>query len=103
MGKQVSDELPDVTYWLALQIAKNEHVIDLDSAYQGSAELDVLYQLLTSKAQLYWWRHYGIELSPVMVNNAFFRAVAMLHERRLEFNRSRHSADTGWVKELLHL
>lgn len=103
MGMQMSEQLPDVTYWLALQIAKNEQVIDLDSVYQGSVELDFLYQLLTSKAQLHWWSSYGIELNPVTVNNAFFRAIALLHERNLEFARSRNSNETAWVKDLLHL
>lgn len=103
MGMQMSEQLPDVTYWLALQIAKNEPVIDLDSVYQGSVELDFLYQLLTSKAQNHWWNMYGVELSPVTVNNAFFRAIALLHERNLEFKRARTTSETEWVKELLHL
>ncbi len=103
MATQKSDQLPDVTYWLALQIANSDPAVDLDSACQGSVELDVLYQLLTSKAQLHWRCSYGIELSLVTVNNAFFRAIAMLRDRHAEFARLRRGSETGWVKELLHL
>lgn len=103
MGTKTSDQLTDVTYWLVLQLANNEQVIDLNSAYKGSTELDVLYQILTSKATLYWWKNYNIELSLVTVNNAFFRAIAILHDRNIEFDRTRKGAATEWVKELLHL
>ncbi|SBS34372.1 hypothetical protein MSP8887_02945 [Marinomonas spartinae] len=103
MGMQMSEQLPDVTYWLALEISKNDQMINLDKVYQGSVELDYLYQLLTSKAQQHWWQTYGVQLNPVIVNNAFFRAVALLHERHLEFSRLRKGAETQWVKELLHL
>lgn len=103
MGMQMSEQLPDVTYWLALEISKNEQLIDLDRVYQGSAELDYLYQLLTSKAKMHWWNHYGVQLNPVVINNAFFRAVALLHDRHLEFSRARNGQETIWVKELLHI
>ena len=102
MGAQMGEQLPDLTYWLALEIAKNEPVVDFNMIYQGSLELDFLYQLLTSKAQRHWWNTYGVELNPVTINNAFFRAVAMLHQRNVEFSQSRNAAETLWVKELLH-
>jgi hypothetical protein len=102
MGVYKSETLPDVTYWLALEIAKVDPIVDLDVMYKGSLELDFLYQLLTSKVQLHWWRVYGVQLSPVIINNAFFRAVAMLHNRNIEFTRSRDSNETMWVKELLN-
>ncbi|KZN12365.1 hypothetical protein [Marinomonas sp. TW1] len=101
MSSQKSETLPDVTYWLALEIAKVDPVVNLDVMYRGSMELDYLYQVLTSKAQHYWWQEHGVKLSPVMVNNAFFRAIAMLHHRHLEFDRSRQTEETAWVKELL--
>ena len=101
MGIHKSETLPDVTYWLALEIAKVDPVVDLDVMYKGSLELDFLYQLLTCKVQQHWWQAYGIQLSPVIVNNAFFRAVAMLHNRNIEFSRSRNTDETVWVRELL--
>ncbi|TYL47716.1 hypothetical protein [Marinomonas sp. IMCC 4694] len=101
MSIQKSETLPDVTYWLALQIAKVDPVVDLDVMYKGSLELDFLYQLLTCKAQQHWWRNYAVALSPVVVNNAFFRAVALLHNRNIEFNRSRNTDETVWVRDLL--
>ncbi|MGO2355178.1 MAG: hypothetical protein ACTH58_10640 [Marinomonas foliarum] len=102
MSIHKSETLPDVTYWLALEIAKVDPVVDLDAMYKGSLELDFLYQLLTCKAQQYWWQEYGIQLSPVIVNNAFFRAIAMLHNRNIEFTRSRNREETVWVRELLN-
>lgn len=99
----MTDKLADVTHWLALEIAKCEPAVNLDEIYQGSLELDYLYQILTSKAQLNWRALYHEELTPVLVNNAFFRAIAMLYERELEFARSRNTAETVWVKDLLHL
>ncbi|MFQ3186675.1 MAG: hypothetical protein ACI8Q3_001712 [Marinomonas primoryensis] len=101
MGVHKSETLPDVTYWLGLEIAKVDPVVDLDVMYKGSLELDFLYQLLTSKAQQHWSRVYGIQLSPIIINNAFFRAISMLHNRNIEFTRSRNSKETMWVKELL--
>ncbi|NVK73171.1 hypothetical protein C0J08_10410 [Marinomonas sp. CT5] len=103
MSVHKSETLPDVTYWLALEIAKVDPVVDLDVMYKGSLELDFIYQLLTTKAQQHWWQHHGVQLSPVIVNNAFFRAIAMLHNRSVEFNRSRNLDETVWVRELLHL
>ncbi|RDL46222.1 hypothetical protein DN730_02930 [Marinomonas piezotolerans] len=103
MSTQTNDLLPDVTYWLTLQISKSEPGIDLEQVYQGTVELDYLYQVLTSKAQQHWWSNYGVELSPVTVNNAFFRAIAVLHDRNIEYQRSRNRAETDWVRELLHL
>jgi hypothetical protein len=101
MGIHKSEILPDVTYWLALEIAKVDPVVDLDVMYKGSLELDFLYQLLTCKVQQHWWKAYGVQLSSVIVNNAFFRAVAMLHNRHIEFSRSRNADETLWVRELL--
>ncbi|MCO4784737.1 hypothetical protein [Marinomonas atlantica] len=103
MGTQMNDLLPDVTYWLTLQIARSDPGIDLEQVYQGTVELDYLYQVLTSKAQQHWWSEYGIELSPVTVNNAFFRAIAVLHDRNIEYKRSKNRSETDWVRELLHL
>ncbi len=85
------------------QISKSDPPVNLDEIYQGSVELDYLYQTLTNKAQHHWWTENGIELSPMLVNNAFFRAVASLYERNLEFSRSRNCKETDWVKGLLHL
>ncbi|WP_233402880.1 hypothetical protein [Marinomonas transparens] len=99
----MSEELSDLTYWLALEIAKHDPIVDFNVIYEGSLELDFLYQLLTSKAQRYWWDTFGVELNPVTINNAFFRAIAMLHQRNVEFSQSRNVAETEWVKELLHL
>ena len=99
----MKDQLADVTYWLALQISKSDPAVNLDEIYQGSVELDYLYQTLTNKAQHHWWTENGVELSPMLVNNAFFRAVASLYERNLEFSRSRNCKETDWVKGLLHL
>ncbi|GAB3475553.1 hypothetical protein [Marinomonas epiphytica] len=95
--------LPDVTYWIALEISKKNYQVNLDYVYQGSIELDYLYQLLTSQAILHWRNNYGVELGPVTVNNAFFKAVGILNERDLEFRRSRVESETSWVKDLLHL
>ncbi len=101
MGMHKSETLPDVTYWLALEIAKVDPVVDFEAMHKGSLELDFLYQLLTAKVQQHWWQQHGIKLNPVVVNNAFFRAVAMLHNRNIEFCRSRNAEETVWVKELL--
>jgi len=70
MGVHKSETLPDVTYWLALEIAKVDPIVDLDVIYKGSLELDILYQLLTSKAQQHWLHMYGVQLSPIIINNA---------------------------------
>ena len=45
MSTNMNDLLPDVTYWLTLQIAKSEPGIDLEQVYQGTVELDYLYQV----------------------------------------------------------
>ncbi|TDP00008.1 hypothetical protein [Marinomonas balearica] len=103
MSKHTTEQLPEVTYWLALQIAKSKPSIDLEKVYEGTIELDYLYQVLTNKAQQHWWSSFGVELNPVTVNNAFFRAIAILHDRNLEYKRSRGGKETVWVKELLHL
>ncbi|MGR0279681.1 hypothetical protein ACUM5Y_11630 [Marinomonas dokdonensis] len=103
MGIVNRDKLSDVTYWMALEISKSQYVVDLDSIYRGSLELDYLYQLLTTKATLYWRQQHAIELTPVMVNNAFFRAIGILQERQTEYERSRNKQETNWVKALLHL
>ena len=103
LGELMRDQLADVTYWLAMQVAKSDPAVNLDEIYQGSLELDYLYQILTSRAQYHWRHQYNVELTPVLVNNAFFRAIALLYERNLDFARSRNSTETGWVKELLHL
>lgn len=99
----MSDQLVDVSYWLILQISQKEPAVDLNKIYQGSIELDHLYQILTTKAQHYWWVHYDIELSAVSLNNAFFRALSFLHDRHVEYARLRSTKETIWVKELLHL
>lgn len=103
MGIVNNDKLSDVTYWMALEISKSHYVVDLDAIYRGSLELDYLYQLLTTKATQHWRQVYGVELTPVMVNNAFFRAVGILQDRQTEFERSRNKRETNWVKALLHL
>ena len=103
MGIVNGDKLSDVTYWMALEISKSQYVVDLDSIYRGSLELDYLYQLLTTKATLHWRQKHSIELTPVMVNNAFFRAIGILQERQTEYERSRNKKETNWVKALLHL
>ena len=102
MDMHKGENLPDVTYWLTLEIAKVDPVVDLDVMYKGSLELDFLYQLLTCKAQQYWWRVYHVKLSPVVINNAFFQAISSQHNRNIEFIRSRNTKETIWVKELLH-
>ncbi|MFT2111614.1 hypothetical protein [Marinomonas sp. 2405UD68-3] len=99
----MKDKLADVTYWLAMEIAKNDPPVNLDEIYQGSLELDYLYQVLTNKAQGYWQSAHSEELTPVLVNNAFFRAIALLYDRNLEYERSRNAKETIWVKDLLHL
>ena len=99
----MKDQLADVTYWLALQIAKCDPPVNLDEIYQGSLELDYLYQILTTKACNHWRSQFHIELTPVTINNAFFRAIALLYERNLEYARSRNGAETVWVRDLLHL
>lgn len=101
MGIHKSETLPDVTYWLALEIAKVDPVVDLETMHKGSLELDFLYQLLTAKAEQHWWKKFGVRLNPIVVNNAFFRAVAMLHNRNVEFARSRNAEETVWVRDLL--
>jgi len=99
----MNDQLADVSYWLTLQIAQREPPVNLNQIYQGSIELDYLYQTLTSKVQHYWWINYDVELSPILINNAFFRALSFLHARNIEYSKLRCSKETAWVKELLHL
>lgn len=101
MGIYESETLPDITYWLTLEIAKMDPLVDFDLMHKGSLELDFLYQLLAIRAQQYWWQVYGIELSPIIINNAFFQAISILHERQLEFDRSRDINETLWVRDLL--
>lgn len=98
----MNDQLADVTYWLIVQISKSDPPVDLTNLYQGSVELDYLYQVLTSKAQHHWWITYDQELAPMVVNNAFFRAISTLNERNKEYENSRRYERTGWVRELLH-
>lgn len=98
----MNDQLTDVTYWLIVQISKRTPPVDLKALYQGTIELDYLYQILTSKAQHHWWSAYSQELTPTIVNSAFFRAVSALKDRDLEFKRSRRLESTDWVRELLH-
>ena len=43
MGMHKSETLPDVTYWLALEIAKVDPVVDFEAMHKGSLELDFLY------------------------------------------------------------
>lgn len=103
MSEHGSQSLPDVTYWLALEIAKVDPAVDLNVMYKGSLELDFLYQLLTIKVQQHWRLSYGVRLSANMVKNAFYRAISMQHNRNLEFIRSRNRIETVWVRELLGL
>ena len=99
----MKDKLADVTFWLAMEIAKSDPPVNLDEIYQGSLELDYLYQILTNKAQSHWRIAHKEELTPVLINNAFFRAIALLYDRGLEYERSRGAKETIWVKDLLHL
>ncbi len=101
MDEHSSQTLPDVTYWLALEIAKVDPAVDINVMYKGSLELDFLYQLLTIKVQRHWRLYYGVRLSADVVKNAFFRAVSMQHNRNLEFVRSRNKIETRWVREFL--
>lgn len=101
MGTQQSKALPDVTYWLLLEIMKVNPVVDINAMYKGSLELDFLYQVLTAKAHLHWRKNYGVQLPPMIINNAFFRAMTVVHNRNIEFERSRNSNETEWVKALL--
>lgn len=101
MGTDKNQTLPDVTYWLVLEIMKVNPVVDINAMYKGSLELDFLYQVLTAKAKMHWYKMYGVQLGPVIMNNAFFRAMTMLHNRNIEFDRSRNSVETVWVKSLL--
>jgi hypothetical protein len=101
MGIHKNETLPDISYWLALEISKVNPIVDLDLTHKESLELDLLYQLLSIKAKQHWKQTHGVELSPVMINNAFFRAISILHERDLEFCRSRNAEETLWVKSLL--
>ncbi|MFT2098720.1 hypothetical protein ACMUMQ_10210 [Marinomonas sp. 2405UD66-6] len=101
MGTQKSETLPDVTYWLLLEIMKVNPVVDINAMYKGSLELDFLYQVLTAKANLHWRKTYGVQLPPMIMNSAFFRAMTMVHNRNIEFERSRNSTETEWVKDLL--
>ncbi|TBR41809.1 hypothetical protein CBF23_009400 [Marinomonas agarivorans] len=98
----MNDQLSDVTYWLTLQIARSEPPVDLTRLYQGSVELDYLYQVLTSKARHHWWTNYDVDLSPMIINNAFFRAISALNKRNKEYENSRRYDRTDWVRELLH-
>ncbi|WP_191603335.1 hypothetical protein [Marinomonas algicola] len=99
----MKDKLADVTFWLAVEISKSDPPVNLDEIYQGSLELDYLYQVLTNRAQSHWLSTYKEELTPVLVNNAFFRAIAFLYDRKVEYERARSAKETIWVKDLLHL
>lgn len=99
----MSTKLEDVSYWLVLQISKHAPPIDLTKAYQGSLELDYLYQVLTNKTQNYWLIHHDEDLSPILINNAFFRALSFLQKRNMEYLKSRENGETDWIKDLLHL
>ena len=101
MGVHKNETLPDITYWLTVEIAKVDLLVDLDLTHKESFELDLLYQELSIKVSQYWWQTYGVELSFITINNAFFHAVSILHERELEFRRSRNKNETLWVKTLL--
>ncbi|ETX11724.1 hypothetical protein MUS1_07195 [Marinomonas ushuaiensis DSM 15871] len=101
MGTQKSETLPDVTYWLLLEIMKVNPMVDINVMYKGSLELDFLYQVLAAKADMHWRKMYGVQLDSTIMNNAFFRAMTMVHNRNIEFERSRNSSETEWVKTLL--